>query len=224
MASARRRTMERPSPVPPKRRVVELSACTKGWNRRLCCSSVRPMPVSATLMRSAWPPAVSSDSRTDPVSVNLMALPRRLNRICCRRSGSPVTRSGTPARDIGGELEALGGGLRRQRLGHALDQLDGGELDAFEVEAARLDLGEVEDVVDDPQQRRRRIAHRAQRLALLDRERRALQHVDHAQHAVHRRADLVAHGGEEGRLGLVGASRRRAARRCAESRANRASS
>ena len=35
MASARRRTMDRPSPVPPKRRVVELSACTKGWNRRL---------------------------------------------------------------------------------------------------------------------------------------------------------------------------------------------
>ena len=53
--------------------------------------------------------------------------------------------------------------------------------------------------------RRRRITHRPQRLALLDRERRALQHVDHAQNAVHRRADLVAHGGQEGRLGLVGA-------------------
>ena len=112
---------------------------------------------------------------------------------------------GHAGRDIGGELQALGGGLRRQGLGHALDQLDGGEFDAFEVEAAGLDLGEVEDVVDDPQQRRRRIAHRAQRLALLERERRALQHVDHAQDAVHRRADLVAHGGQEGRLGLVGA-------------------
>ena len=32
----------------------------------------------------------------------------------------------------------------------------------------------------------------------------ALQHVDHAEHAVHRRADLVAHGGEEGRFRLVG--------------------
>jgi len=47
MASARRRTMDRPRPVPPKRRVVELSACTNGWNSRLRCSSVRPMPVSA---------------------------------------------------------------------------------------------------------------------------------------------------------------------------------
>ena len=31
-----------------------------------------------------------------------------------------------------------------------------------------------------------------------------LQHVDHAEHAVHRRADLVAHGGEECRFRLVG--------------------
>ena len=31
-----------------------------------------------------------------------------------------------------------------------------------------------------------------------------LENFDHAEHAVHRRADLVAHGGEEGRLGLVG--------------------
>ena len=35
----------------------------------------------------------------------------------------------------------------------------------------------------------------------------ALQHLDHAEHAVHRRADLVAHGGEEGRLRLVGGFR-----------------
>ena len=44
-----------------------------------------------------------------------------------------------------------------------------------------------------------------ERLALLDRKLGALQHVDHAQNAVHRRADLVAHRGKEGRLGLVGA-------------------
>ena len=31
-----------------------------------------------------------------------------------------------------------------------------------------------------------------------------LEHVDHSQHAVHRRADLVAHGGEECRFCLVG--------------------
>ena len=31
-----------------------------------------------------------------------------------------------------------------------------------------------------------------------------MQHVDHADHTVHRRADLVAHGGEEHRFGAVG--------------------
>ena len=130
------------------------------------------MPVSATLMRSS---AVAGILERQPHRARLgelMALPSRLNRICCRRSGSPITRSGTSARDIGGEPEALGHRLRRQRLGRALDQLDGRELDVLEVEAAGLDLGEVEDVVDDAQQRRRRIAHGAERLALLDRERR----------------------------------------------------
>ena len=51
--------------------------------------------------------------------------------------------------DIGDEAQALGHGLRCQRLGRALDQLDGRQLDLLEVEAAGLDLGEVQDVVDD---------------------------------------------------------------------------
>jgi hypothetical protein len=35
----------------------------------------------------------------------------------------------------------------------------------------------------------------------------AFQHVDHAQHAVHRRSDFVTHGGEKLRLrGIVGRS------------------
>src|SRR5215468_4763468 len=80
--------------------------------------------------------------------------------------------------------------LRRQRLGGALDQLNGRQLDAFEIEPAGLYLGEIEDVVDDAQQRRGREAHGAQCLALVERKRRTLQDVDHAEHAVHRRADL----------------------------------
>ena len=31
-----------------------------------------------------------------------------------------------------------------------------------------------------------------------------LQHFDHANHTVHRRADLVAHGGKKGRFGTAG--------------------
>ncbi len=60
---------------------------------------------------------------------------------------------------------------------------------------ASLDLGEVENIVDDPQQRRPPssapcpVASRCSSR----RVRRALQDIDHAQHAVHRRPDLVAH-------------------------------
>jgi hypothetical protein len=42
------RTMDSPSPVHPKRRVVELSACVNGSKMRYCCSDEIPMPVSAT--------------------------------------------------------------------------------------------------------------------------------------------------------------------------------
>ena len=38
------------------------------------------------------------------------------------------------------------------------------------------------------------------------------EHFHHAEHAVHRRADFVAHGGEEGGLGLVGGFRLGASR------------
>ena len=48
ISSASRRTIDRPRPVPPNRRVVEESACANGWNRRARCSSSSPMPVSAT--------------------------------------------------------------------------------------------------------------------------------------------------------------------------------
>jgi hypothetical protein len=147
-------------------------------------------------MRSIDGPVRSSISRTEPRSVNLSALPSRQ-----RIAHHAVGRLGI---DIGDQADALAGGLGRQRFGGALDQLDGRQLDAFEVEAAGLDLGEVENVVDDLEQRRRRVAHRAQRLALFLAERRALQHVDHAEHAVHRRADLVADRREEGGFGLVG--------------------
>ena len=41
-------------------------------------------------------------------------------------------------------------------------------------------------------------------VALLVVERRVEQQAAHADHRVHRRADLVAHGGQERALGLVG--------------------
>ena len=91
--SARLRLMVKPSPVPPNRRVVELSACEKGWKIAAICSAAIPTPVSLTsnprrgLGLSAGV-AIATSKRTPPRSVNLMALPSRLMRIWRRRVGS----------------------------------------------------------------------------------------------------------------------------------------
>ena len=74
----------------------------------------------------------------------------------------------------------------------------------LQVQLAGLDLGEVEDVVDDRQQRVAAGADDLGELALLGAELGVEQQAAHADDAVHGRADLVAHGGQEGALGLVG--------------------
>ncbi len=73
-------------------------------------------------------------------------------------------------------------------------------LDAVDFELAGFDLREVEDVVDDPEQRRGARADGLRELALRRLQRRVEQQLRHADHAVHRRADLVTHVGEEVRL------------------------
>ena len=83
---ARRRLIVRPRPVPPKRRVIELSACEKGWKMAAICSEFMPRPESITSkpMRG-WGAAGGSSrrttKRTPPSSVNLTALPSKLMRI-----------------------------------------------------------------------------------------------------------------------------------------------
>lgn len=52
ISSTSRRQIARPSPVPPKRRVVELSAWLKAWNRRPRASGEMPIPVSRTSTRT----------------------------------------------------------------------------------------------------------------------------------------------------------------------------
>ncbi len=82
--------------------------------------------------------------------------------------------------------------------------LGGVELDFVELHAARLDLGEVEDVVEHHQQRLARLAHDGQALALFRVQLAHGHDLGHGQHAVQRRADLVAHVGQEMRLQDVG--------------------
>ncbi len=98
--STRCRVMVRPRPVPPWRRVVDMSACSNGANRRSTSSTAMPTPVSRT---AKCAPHSSADSRdtvtstvTSPRSVNLMPLPIRFRSTWRRRSASPTTHSGAP--------------------------------------------------------------------------------------------------------------------------------
>ena len=105
------------------------------------------------------------------------------------------------------ELDTLGRGLTRQQASHVLGQKLQIEGAWVELHHARFDLGEVEDVVDHGQQRATRSTDRLDVVALLFVERRPRERIGHPHHAVHGRAELVAHVGEEaalGRRGLLG--------------------
>ena len=146
-------------------------------------------------------------TRTPPLSVNLMALPTRLVTIWRTRTSSPEQRARQRRVDGPGDVDALLVGLRRQQLHHALHALVDRQRRRVELQLVGLDLGEVEDLVDQRQQRARRALDGVGIGALLGRELGVAHQRRHAEDAVHRRADLVAHGGQEARLGPVGGLR-----------------
>ncbi len=111
-------------------------------------------------------------------------------------------------RDVAGQLQILGVGAEAETahsVRHRVAQL---ELDGIEVELAGLYFGEVEDVVDDGQQAVGRAFDHLQVIALLDGEGGFEGELSHAEDAVHGRADLMAHVGQEIALGPVGRLRR----------------
>ncbi|MEZ4560022.1 MAG: hypothetical protein R2854_26865 [Caldilineaceae bacterium] len=74
----------------------------------------------------------------------------------------------------------------------------------FQHQLVGLDLGEVQDVVDDDQQRVAAVADDVGEFPLLLVQLGVQEQTGHADDRVHGRADLVAHAGQEGALGLVG--------------------
>ena len=152
--------MARPSPVPPKRRVVELSACTKGWKIRSIAAGAMPMPESATtsdqlagLRRPGaerggqrhLPGLGELDGVADEVEEDL-AEPRR---VAAERHRRHVVGEV--------ELDALARGLRPEHRLEAREQVAKLEVGALDLARARLDLREVEDVVQDVHQRLARV-------------------------------------------------------------------
>ena len=84
-----------------------------------------------------------------------------------------------------------------QGFQEAVEAIAQAEIDGFEFQFARFDLGKIEDGVDQTEQRLPRGFRHAEILALLGVEGSFQHEVGHADDAVHGRADLVAHVGEE---------------------------
>ena len=112
------------------------TTCRAAGQRRHVERRVRPAPGR-------------SRSVTEPLSVNLTALESRLRRICCSRCASVTIAGGRSGRDLDPEVQALLLGLRRERLlDVAADLRRSATSVRLDVHPAGLDLGQVEDVVD----------------------------------------------------------------------------
>ena len=168
------------------------------------------MPVSRTEKVSSWSAAAPSrrraltESTTSPRSVNLTAFESRFRSTWRRRVTSPTIAAGVAVADQVREVQALLGGPRGHEVERPLDALPQVERLGLELELPRLDLGEVEDVVDDGQERVAALADDLRELALLVGQRGVQEEPAHPDHGVHRGPDLVAHRRQEGALGLVG--------------------
>ncbi|MDT4836801.1 hypothetical protein FQZ97_705150 [compost metagenome] len=93
-------------------------------------------------------------------------------------------------------------GLGAEDVEAIVDQGVEVELHVVQLDLAGLQLGDVEDLVDQGEQFVAGAVDGLHVVALLGRQRGAEEQFGHAQHAVHRGADLVADLGEEFTLGL----------------------
>ncbi len=101
---------------------------------------------------------------------------------------------------VGEQLQPLRGGRLGEEHPDLIDKPAGVEHHILEVDSARLELGEVQDVVDDPQQRTPGAMDAGGVPTLRLIQRGVQQQTGQPDHPVHRGADLVAHRRQELRL------------------------
>ncbi|MNF72523.1 hypothetical protein D3C84_545030 [compost metagenome] len=99
------------------------------------------------------------------------------------------------------QLQAFVLGFQANHAGEAVQHIFKSEGNVLEVHLAGFDSGKVEDVVDDSQQVFRRAMDLLDVITLTMVELGAQCQMAHADDGVHRRADFVAHGGQEVALG-----------------------
>ena len=68
----------------------------------------------------------------------------------------------------------------------------------FELQPASLNLGKIQDVIDDAQQGVGGIPDGVDQVGLVRGQTALRQHIHHANDAIHGGANFVAHGGQEG--------------------------
>src|SRR5262245_3944353 len=201
------RVMASPRPVPPKRCAVVASAWLNSLKSFACCSGVMPMPLSATATSIQSRPSTNlrACSLTSPSFVNLQALLNRLNRICRSRMGSTV-REPTSSRDLGCEAVFVLVGELSRGADDLIDQRHQLHGRRIEFELARFDLRQVQHLIDEAKEVSSSAIHALQGLHRLFRAeacRVCDHHLGEPNNGVERRAQLVAHAGDELRLVLA---------------------
>ena len=117
---------------------------------------------------------------------------------------SPITPSGHIGIDMANHFESLGVATQPKRLHGCVKALAQSERSGIDLELACFDLREIEDVVDDLQQRIGRGLHHTEVIPLLAGQFGIEGQFGHTEDSVHRRANLMAHVGEELALGTAG--------------------
>ena len=201
-----------PSPVPPYLRVVEASACVNAWNSFAICSGVMPMPVSLT--RNVIHSAPSTASRLTvsamvPLLGELAGVAEQVEQLCrtlvrsarmAPRSSAQWTTSVLAFFSTSGWTVVATSWIMLRDVERLQE----------EVHLAGLDLRQVEDVVDERQQVLARgvdLLEVGGEVLLAQVFGLFLQHLAVADDGVQRRAQLVAHVGQELALGAVGGFR-----------------
>ena len=203
IARASRREIVRPRPAPERAGAVLDGPCSNASKMRSMASGGMPSPLSLTRKRSR--PSVIADGQAHA------AVRRELQRVADQvvqhlLDARRVHQRGRGQAQVEHHLERQAAllGHRLQQVGDVAHRLRDQRGLRVQLDAVELDAREIEQVADDGDQVLGGVAQHVQPLALQRRQRLDRHQLRHADDAVQRRAQLVAHRGQEARLGGVG--------------------
>ncbi len=167
-----------------------------------------PMPVSRTEKRSRTSfssfSTVATRIAISPRSVNFSALLAKIGQHLADQQRIADQPRRHLAIDIDDQFQPLGCRPLGDQPGDIVEHLVELEADPLDGHLAGLDFREIEDVVDDAEQVLARAPDLVEVTALTRRHVGLQREMRHADDRVHRRADFVAHVGQEFRLGARG--------------------